>query len=67
MVQTAGNYDLTVTDANGCSVVNSATVADGAAISVSITANNTICSGTSTGSLSAMVNLGQAPSLVIMI
>ena len=50
-----------MTDANGCSAVNSATVADGAAIAVSIAATNTICSGTNTGSLSAMVNVGQAP------
>lgn len=45
---TAGTYTLSVTDANGCLETASTVVNDGAVVTVAITGNDTICSGSST-------------------
>lgn len=42
---TAGSYSCTVTDANGCTIMESMTIVDPAAISVLINAPDTICEG----------------------
>jgi hypothetical protein len=44
---TAGSYSCTVTDANGCTIMESMTIVDPAAISVLINAPDTICEGNS--------------------
>ncbi len=57
----AGDYSLTVTDANGCTGVSTANIMDGGVISVDIAPPNTICAGANTGSLTATVTGGQTP------
>ncbi len=44
---TAGSYSCTVTDANGCTTMESMTIVDPAAISVLINAPDTVCEGNS--------------------
>ncbi len=48
-----GTYSVTVTDANGCSAVDQATVNEPPALQVSVTSAPSGCSGTSSGSASA--------------
>ena len=57
----AGTYSLTVTDANGCNVIASATVNDGATIAITLTPSNPLCMGISDGSISSSVSGGTAP------
>ena len=57
-----GVYDVTVSDASGCSVVNSFIVSEPAPIDVMITEESAVfCVSDSTGSLSAMPMSGDAP------
>ncbi len=44
----AGTYTLNITDANGCTVNETVTILDGAIVTVNITGNDTICTGSST-------------------
>jgi hypothetical protein len=44
---TAGSYSCTITDANGCTMMESMTIVDPAAIAVLINAPDTICEGNS--------------------
>lgn len=53
----AGTYSFTVTDANGCTSVTSATITEPAAISVSVTTTPASC-GSSNGSATATVSGG---------
>ncbi len=57
----AGTYNLTVTDANGCTVTSAASISDSGVISVAIATPNTVCGGSNTGTLSATITGGQAP------
>ncbi len=50
---TAGNYSVTVTDANGCTAVDQVTVSGSSAISVTATGTAANCFNTSTGSATA--------------
>jgi gliding motility-associated-like protein len=59
---TAGTYTVTVTDANGCTATNTVTISQPATdMAISITKVSVMCSGTSTGSATAMVSGGLAP------
>jgi Zn-dependent metalloprotease len=55
----AGNYSVTVTDANGCKTTNSATITQpSAALTASKTQVNVLCFGNSTGSIDLTVSGG---------
>ncbi|TXK71954.1 T9SS type A sorting domain-containing protein [Mesonia sp. K4-1] len=58
---TAGTYDVTVTDANGCTTTASATVTEPTALSASATITNVSCNGGSDGSIDLTVTGGTAP------
>lgn len=49
----AGDYDVTVTDANGCSAVDHATVNEPSVLNSNVSSTPSGCSGTNTGSASA--------------
>lgn len=57
----AGNYTVTITDATGCSVVESITIDESATLSVNITGNNVSCNGGSDGSANVVTMGGTAP------
>jgi len=55
----AGNYSVTITDANGCKTTNSATITQpSAALAASKTQVNVLCFGNSTGSIDLTVSGG---------
>ncbi len=56
----AGTYNLTLTDANGCTLVSTATITQPTALAVTIIGPQTICINTS-GTLTANVTGGTAP------
>ncbi|HXH18958.1 MAG TPA: SprB repeat-containing protein, partial [Chitinophagales bacterium] len=58
---TTGAYKVTVTDNNGCSKIDSITIIQPAAISISISATNALCSGSSDGSADLTVSGGVSP------
>ena len=59
---TAGTYTVTVTDENGCPATNNVTISQPAAdMIVSITQDNIMCSGGTTGSATAAVTGGLEP------
>ncbi len=47
----AGLYEVTITDANGCTIVDNVTISEPADISLSITTNNADCFGDTNGSI----------------
>lgn len=58
----AGIYNLTVTDINGCSGQNGATITSPLALSLNIAQfNNLLCSGDSTGAIDVTANGGVPP------
>ncbi|MFK7982726.1 MAG: beta strand repeat-containing protein, partial [Saprospiraceae bacterium] len=57
----AGTYNLTVTDANDCTVIGTATVNDGATIEVTLTPTAPFCAGVNDGNISSTVSGGTAP------
>jgi gliding motility-associated-like protein len=57
----AGNYQVTVTDANGCTGTNSFTVISPGNINVSITTTDPVCRGVNNGSISISVTGGIPP------
>ena len=57
----AGNYSVTVTDANGCRVNGSTTLNPGSNITVDALVTNARCNGSSTGSIALTVNNGLPP------
>lgn len=58
----AGNYTVTVTDANGCTATASVTITQPAALNASISAQtNVSCFGNTNGSATASVNGGTGP------
>lgn len=54
----AGNYSVTITDANGCTTTGSATVAQPAALNASATPVAVTCNGGSNGTVTVNVNGG---------
>ncbi|HBC78163.1 MAG TPA: hypothetical protein DCZ51_06010 [Bacteroidales bacterium] len=59
---TAATYTVTVTDANGCTAINNVTISQPASdIVVSISQENILCSGGTTGSATATVTGGLEP------
>ncbi len=56
-----GSYDVTVTDATGCSGTGSATLVEPAAMTNTVVAADVICFGEATGSLTSTVVGGTAP------
>lgn len=57
----AGTYFVTVTDALGCTVVDSADIASGGLVITSFTTTNVTCFGAANGSISITVNNGSLP------
>jgi gliding motility-associated-like protein len=57
----AGNYDVTVTDANNCTGTNSFTVISPGNMDVTLTPTDASCVGVSNGSVSSTVTGGIAP------
>ncbi len=57
----AGTYTVTVTDANGCTVVVNQTLAEPVVLSSSVTGTDVLCYGTATGAADLTVNGGTAP------
>ncbi|MGQ9847232.1 MAG: SprB repeat-containing protein, partial [Bacteroidales bacterium] len=57
----AGNYDVTVTDANSCTSTLSVIIGSATAIDVSETHTNVSCNGGSNGTISLTVNGGTPP------
>ena len=57
----AGNYNVTVTDANACTATISATVGQPVIINASITVTNSSCFGGANGSINLTVSGGTAP------
>ncbi len=58
---TAGNYTVTATDANGCTVTGSVTIMQPTAVQVSTMQLSGTCEGSTTGSASASASGGTAP------
>lgn len=57
----AGSYTVTITDANGCSLVDSATVQDPAAVFLSMTGTNVSCNGLADGTAMVSATGGATP------
>lgn len=57
----AGVYSVTVTDANGCTIVDSVTLSEPATLSVSVTGNNVNCNGGIDGDATATASGGTSP------
>jgi hypothetical protein len=57
----AGTYNVTVTDANGCSMTTSGTVTEPAMLMASTAATDVACNGGTTGSVDLTVTGGTAP------
>jgi hypothetical protein len=58
---TAGTYEVTVTDANGCEATKSVTINEPSALSLSLSGQDVDCSGNATGSADLSVSGGTAP------
>ncbi len=56
-----GDYSVTVTDANGCTISGSTSVGNPVAININVNVTNPPCSGGGTGSASATVTGGTSP------
>lgn len=57
----AGNYDLTVTDANGCQIFNSYSITEPTILTTSFTFLNVSCFGVGDGSIDLTVSGGTSP------
>ncbi|MBI2966974.1 MAG: T9SS type A sorting domain-containing protein, partial [Bacteroidetes bacterium] len=55
-----GSYSVTVSDLNGCTIVDSVTINNLASLTISFTVSNTTC-GAANGSAAAFVSGGQTP------
>ena len=56
----AGNYTVTVTDANGCTISNSATITEPTVLAATATPVDIVCNGAANGSVTANPNGGTA-------
>lgn len=57
----AGNYSITTSDANGCSVENNFAIATGSGLTVALAGTNILCRGTATGAIDVTVTGGTLP------
>ena len=57
----AGNYSVLVTDANGCTATNPATVGQPPVLILSLTETDPLCFGGSNGSITAFAHNGHSP------
>lgn len=57
----AGSYNVTVTDANGCGIIVTATIAEPAPLTGSATGSSTSCNGTCDGDASLTAGGGTSP------
>ncbi len=57
----AGNYSCTITDANGCSLIESFTINQPAVLSATTSQTNVVCYGQATGSATVSVTGGVSP------
>jgi len=57
----SGTYTVTVTDANGCSVIDSVTLVDPAVLGISNVATNPTCNNTANGAIDVTVTGGTTP------
>ena len=57
----AGNYSVTVTDANGCTKISNFVITEPTSIVLSTTQVNILCNGSATGSIDLSVTGGVAP------
>ncbi len=57
----AGTYNVTVTDANGCTKTSSAIIEENSTINILVTSNNVKCNGGKDGSINLSVSGGTAP------
>lgn len=58
---TAGNYSLTLTDANGCTQTASYTISEPNALTINLSQTNVSCFGEDNGAIDATVSGGTAP------
>lgn len=56
-----GNYNVTVTDASGCTTISSVNIFQPASLNISTTANDVACNGENSGSATANGSGGTAP------
>src|SRR5690606_23064707 len=56
-----GNYSVTITDANGCTLDTTFNIVQPNSLSISFSQTNVDCNNASTGSASAIVSGGTAP------
>ncbi len=61
----AGNYSVTVSDANSCTAVKSIAVTQPTAISISLNSNNVSCNGGSDGNIDLTVSGATAPYIYL--
>ncbi|MFN8277651.1 MAG: gliding motility-associated C-terminal domain-containing protein [Chitinophagales bacterium] len=57
----AGNYSVTINDANGCSTTLNGSIAEPAILTASATGSNLICNGGTNGTVTSTVNGGTTP------
>ncbi len=58
---TAGIYTVTVTDNNGCSVLTGATLTEPGPLGLSLTANDALCFGQNSGTITSQASGGVSP------
>ncbi|BDS15581.1 PKD domain-containing protein [Aureispira anguillae] len=56
-----GNYIVTITDANGCTLIDSATINSPAPLDATLNSTNATCHAACDGSIATLVNGGTAP------
>lgn len=56
-----GTYDVTITDANGCTLTASYTITEPTAIAITLAGTNVSCFGAANGSIDLTVSGGTAP------
>ncbi len=60
-----GPYSVTITDANGCSIIENTTITAVGALAVSLTGQNISCNGSNDGSVEAVISGGAMPYSIL--